>query len=192
MLKNLFTSQVRLDMLNLFLFDPEKEHYVREVTRQVGTEINAVRRELDNLEKLGLVRKWPRGNRLYYQVVTSHPLYHPLLNLAAHEFGLGGVLVENRHKLGKIRYAFLSQALLLGRSAADNEVDLFIVGEVYQEILKQFIRQEEKAHGHEINYMLISEGDFRALKSRKDPFLYDLLREPRIMLIGDEAEMVKR
>ena len=190
MLTALFTSKVRVAMLSLFLRDPEAEHYVREVTRVVGTEINAVRRELDNLERLGLIEKWPRGNRLYYRVVVGHPLYRSLLSLISCEVGLGGLIIKHKRKLGKIKYAFIARALPMGRIAEEKDVDLFLVGDVHLEILKQYIRKVEKEHGHELNYMALSEGEFSSLKARKDAFLNSLLLLPRIMLIGDEAEMV--
>lgn len=191
MLENLFTSKVRVDMLKLFLRNSGKEHYVREITRAVGTEINAVRRELENLEGMGLVRKWPRGNRLYYKTVTSHPLCFPLLDLIARESGLGGLMLKHKRKLGKVKYAFIVRSFPLGRVAKENEVDLFLVGDIYLEILKQYIRKAEKEHGHEINYTLLSEREFKALKARKDTFIQNLLLAPRIMLIGDEEELVK-
>ena len=190
MLKDLFTSQVRVDMLKLFLRHPGKEHYVREITRAVGTEINAVRRELENLENIGLVKKWPRGNRLYYKTVISHPLYRPLLALIAHESGLGGLILKHKRKLGRIKYAFVAQALPMGRVAKENEVDLVLVGDIHIEILKQYIRKAEKEHGHEINYTILSEHEFKTLKARRDAFIDKLLRMPRIMLIGDEEGMV--
>jgi len=190
MLEKLFTSKVRVDMLKLFLRDPEEEYYVREITRAVGTEINAVRRELENLENIGLVKKWPRGNRLYYKTVTSHPLYSSLLVLIAHESGLGGLILKNKRKLGKLKYAFIAQALPMGRIAKENEVDLVLVGDMYPEILKQYIRKAEKMHDHEINYTALSEKEFKALKAHKDAFIQKLLLMPRIMLIGSEEELV--
>lgn len=190
MLKDLFTSQVRVDMLKLFLRHPEEEHYVREITRAVGTEINAVRRELENFEKIGLVKKWPRGNRLYYKAVAIHPLYRSLLGLICHGSGLGGLIFKHKRKLGKIKYAFIAQALPMGRVAEENEVDLVLIGDVHVEILKQYVRKAEKEHDHEVNYTILSEHEFKTLKARKDAFIDKLLLMPRIMLIGDEEDLV--
>lgn len=190
MLESLFTSKVRVDMLKLFLLDPEEEYYVRQITRAVDTEINAVRRELKNLEDLGLVKKWERGNRLYYKIVTDHLLYDPLLVLISHEAGLGGLILKHKRKLGNIKYAFLSKALPKGRVPEEKDVDLVLVGELNLEVLKQYVRKAEKEHGHEINYMVISEVEFEALKARKDVFINKVLTLPRIMLLGDEEEMV--
>ncbi len=191
MLEDLFTSKVRVDMLKLFLRDPEEEYYVREITRAVDTEINAVRRELENLEDLKLVKKWKRGNRLYYKVIPDHPLYDPLLTLISHEAGLGGLIFKHKNKLGNIKYAFFAKALPKGRVAEENDVDLVMVGEINAEVLKQYVRKVEKEHEHEINYMVLSEAEFAALKARKDTFIQKILTMPRIMLLGDEERMVQ-
>ncbi len=190
MLEDLFTSKVRVDMLKLFLRDPEEEYYVREITRAVDTEINAVRRELENFEELKLVKKWKRGNRLYYKVIPDHPLYDPLLVLISHEAGMGGLILKHKNKLGNIKYAFLAKALPKGRVAEENEVDLVLVGDINAEVLKQYVRKAEKEHEHEINYMVLSEVEFNALKARKDPFIQKILTMPRILLLGDEEGMV--
>jgi len=190
MLEELFTSKVRVEMLKLFIRDPEDEYYVREITRAVETEINAVRRELENFENLGLVEKWERGNRLYYKVRTSHPLYDPLLMLISHEFGLGGIIIKHKNKLGNIRYAFMAKALPKGRVAEEKDVDLVLVGDINTEVLKQYIRAVEKEHKHEINYMVLSETEFKALKARKDAFFQRILVQPRVMLLGDEDKMI--
>ncbi|MFW6109847.1 MAG: winged helix-turn-helix domain-containing protein [Patescibacteria group bacterium] len=190
MLEDLLTSKVRVDMLKLLLRDPEEEHYVREITRAVDTEINAVRRELANLEDLGLVKKWRRGNRLYYKTNSDHPLYIPLLDLVCHESGLGRLILKHKRKLGKLKYAYMARALPMGRIAEEDEIDLVLIGEVHIEILRQYVHKAEKKHGHEINYTVLTKDEFTALKDRDDYFVRKLLTMPRIMLLGDEEDLV--
>ena len=178
-------------MLKIFLPHPEEEHYVREITRMVKTEINAVRRELENLERIGLITKWSRGNRLYYKAVTTNTLYDPLLALISHESGLGGSILKHKRKLGKIKYAFIAKALPMGRVAKERDVDLVLIGDIHVEILKQYIRKAEEEHNHEINYTILSEHEFKTLKARRDGFIRELLLIPRIMLIGGEESLVR-
>ena len=54
MLERLFSSRARVKLLELFLLHPEREIHVREICRITGLNINAVRRELANLEGLRL------------------------------------------------------------------------------------------------------------------------------------------
>jgi DNA-binding IclR family transcriptional regulator len=78
MLERLFTSRTRVKLLQLFLLHPEREVHVREICRITGSNINAVRRELANLEELGLLRSRRAGNALFYTVNIVCPVYWEL------------------------------------------------------------------------------------------------------------------
>jgi len=53
MLERIFTSKTRVKILTLFMINPQKEMFVREISRSINENINAVRRELSNLEQIG-------------------------------------------------------------------------------------------------------------------------------------------
>ena len=55
MLDKLFGSKARLKILKLFVLHPEEEFYIREIARNLKLQLNSVRRELENLEKFGLL-----------------------------------------------------------------------------------------------------------------------------------------
>jgi hypothetical protein len=55
MLNKLFGSKARVKILKLFLSHPEEKFYIRQVTRELGLQLNSVRRELENLETFGLL-----------------------------------------------------------------------------------------------------------------------------------------
>ena len=73
-LKYFITSKAKRNVLHLFMLDPGKPHYTREVARLTGEPLNAVRRELGYLEKAGLLSSRAQGNLKYYEVVKSFPL----------------------------------------------------------------------------------------------------------------------
>ena len=52
----LFGSKTRVKLLNLFLTNPDKSFYVREITRLIDEQVNSVRRELKNLEEFKVVK----------------------------------------------------------------------------------------------------------------------------------------
>lgn len=62
MLAKLFGSNARVKILKLFLVNPEKNFYIRQISRDLGLQINSVRRELDNLEKFGLLKSFSAKN----------------------------------------------------------------------------------------------------------------------------------
>src|SRR3989339_1393037 len=98
-LTDLFVSRVRVKLIKIFLSQPQEIFYVRQLVRETGEEINAVRRELLRLETRGLVKKEPRANRLYYSFVKTYPFYQDLLSLVAKTSGLGATIIKNKNKL---------------------------------------------------------------------------------------------
>ncbi len=81
MLERLFTSRTRVKLLELFLLHPEREIHVREICRRTGLNINAVRRELANLEELGLLRSRRAGNARFYTANIAFPIYQELVSI---------------------------------------------------------------------------------------------------------------
>jgi DNA-binding transcriptional ArsR family regulator len=116
MLIDLLVSEVRVKMLSILLTNTDKPLHVRALVREVGTEINAVRRELKRLHELGLVIKQPSGNRIYYSANTGHYMFPELLALVFKEDGLAKILLEKKDKLGPVDYMFLSKGFLRGRA----------------------------------------------------------------------------
>ncbi len=190
MLADLIVSRVRVKILQLFFLNPGKIYHVRDIVRRTDEEINAVRRELLHMEKAGLLAKERRANRLFYNLRRDYALYFDLVNLIGKTAGLGGEILKNRVKLGKIKFAMISGKFLRNLPRDNNHVDLLIVGKVVLPELGQIVRQEEVKREKEINYTVMSEEEFDFRKKRRDPFVLDVLRGSRIMLLGDEEELV--
>ncbi|MCL4338595.1 hypothetical protein M1271_02825 [Patescibacteria group bacterium] len=190
MLSDLIVSRVRVKVLELFFLNLGNIYHVREIVRRTSEEINAVRRELSHLEKAGLLSKERRANRLFYNLRKDYPLYFDILALVIKNSGLGGDMLKNKVKLGKVKYAMISGRYARGMQRAANTVDLLVVGKVVLPELSQIVRQEEVRREREINYTVMSEEEFDFRKKRRDPFVLEILKGSRIMLIGDEEELV--
>lgn len=190
MLKDLIVSRVRVKILTLFLTHPDSMYHVREIVRQIGEEINAVRRELAHMEQCAIVSKEPRANRLYYTFRKNYPLYFELLELVIKTSGLGGEVLKNRAKLGKLKFVMLAGAFARGVKHDANSVDLLVVGSVVLPELAQIVRAEEGRRGREINYTVMTEEEFMFRKRRRDPFILQITHGSRVMIVGDEEELV--
>ncbi|PJA89771.1 MAG: hypothetical protein CO137_02505, partial [Candidatus Magasanikbacteria bacterium CG_4_9_14_3_um_filter_32_9] len=57
MLEHLFGSKTRLKLLKTFFREPDNPFFIRELTREIDSHINAVRREISLLVKVGLVEE---------------------------------------------------------------------------------------------------------------------------------------
>ncbi|OGV96516.1 hypothetical protein A2W24_03310 [Microgenomates group bacterium RBG_16_45_19] len=191
-LKDFIISRVRVKLLKIFYDNPQEMLYVRQLTRIADEEINAVRRELDRMDKCGLIKKEKRGNRLYYFINQSYDFYEDLLSLVAKSTGVGLNLRENRKKLGKVKFALLSGKFVRRKDRLSDEVDLLLVGDVVMPELNLIVLKEQTRLKTEINYTVMTEAEFMFRKSRRDPFLLAILSKSRIMIIGDEEGLVDR
>jgi len=191
MLSDLITSKSRIKLLSVFLGNPFEMFHVRELVRRTGDEINAVRRELLFLEKKGILSKEPRANRVYYSLSKNYPFYFDLLRIGVKTVGLGTDILENRAKLGKIKYAMFSGKFARRLKVEPDEINLLLVGTVVLPELTLLIRAEEKRLNTEINYTVMSEDEFDFRKKRRDPFILSILSGSRVMLIGDEESMLE-
>ena len=77
MIDALFGSKTRVKLLHLFLNNPGKSFYVREITRLIDEQINSVRRELSNLMEVGVITSSTAENKLYYEVNQLYEHYIP-------------------------------------------------------------------------------------------------------------------
>lgn len=191
-LTDFMVSRVRSKLLTTFLQDPQEMFYVRQLTRKVGEEINAVRRELENMRRKGMVRSEPRGNRLYYTFKKDYIFYQELLQLVAKTSGLGGAIIKERNKLGKIKFTMVSGGFVRRKPRRKDEVDLLVVGNIVLPQLAALIREEEARRDQEINYTVMTKEEFEFRRSRRDPFLLGILAGSRIMIIGNEEDLVEQ
>jgi hypothetical protein len=188
MLKNLLVSEVRIRILDVLLKSPQEPLHVRAIVRKVGAEINAVRRELENLAEIKLLSKRQSSNRLYYSVNTSHQFYNELLSMLAKEKGLGADIIKHAGEFGDIEFGMMSLEFLRGRQASPLEVDIFFVGDINDDPLHKFIAGYEREMGREINYSTMKSEEFKFRKRTNDQFIFKVLSQSRTMLIGDEEK----
>lgn len=188
MLKELFISKVRVAVIGLFLTNPGDSFHVREISRRVRAEINAVRRELNRLEKIRFLKKTPRGNRLYYSVRPDFVLLDELYGMVVKDVGLGREILNQKDELGKISFTVLSKPFVKGRVSKPSEVDLLLVGKIDADKLERIIRREQERIGREVNYTVLTPEEFDFRKRRRDPFLLSVLQQSWFVLLGSEEK----
>jgi hypothetical protein len=165
-------------------------YHIRDCVRQVDEEINAVRRELIMLEKKKVLKREQRANRVYYSLSKDYPFYFDLLKIGAKTIGLGQQILENRAKLGKIKFAMFAGRFIRRMKKNPEDVDLIIVGTIVLPELALLVRNEEARLGTEINYTAMTEEEFTFRKQRSDPFIATILTGSHVMIIGDEEGLL--
>jgi len=192
MLEELFVSRVRVKILQLFLSSPQESlFHVREIVRRVSEEINAVRRELARMEKYGMASSEWRANRRLYRFRKDYLYHRELISLVAKTTGLGGNFLKHRVNLGKVKFAFLSTRFVKYIPSSSEDVDLLVVGNIVLPQLQAIIADEQAKREQEINYSFMDEAEFHFRVKRRDPFILRVLIQPKVMLVGDEDELLE-
>jgi predicted nucleotidyltransferase len=184
MLEAIISSKTRVKLLTLFLLNPEREYYVREIVRMTEENINAVRRELANLESFGLIAGMKKGNQQYYTVNRDFFLYEDLQKILLKTEGVAGVIKEKLVNLEKIDCMFIYGSFASAKAKAQSDIDLFIIGDVDENQLIPLVHESERALNREINYTLMRRSEMKKRKKTGDPFVKHVMQEPKIMIIG--------
>ncbi len=199
MLENIFGSRTRVKLLKLFLIHPERSFFVRELARKTGEEINSIRRELNNLEELGLIKveneagfnkgsvrrqgQTKKEKRKFYSVNTNFLLYNEFKNLILKSrFLLEKSLVKEINNLGKVKLLVLSGVFVDDKKA---KTDFLIVGNIDREKLKLLIGKLEKNFDQEIRYTVMTTQEFNYRNRITDKFLFEMLEGRKIIVIDN-------
>jgi predicted nucleotidyltransferase len=184
MLEYFITSKTKRNLLKLFLTNPEKSFYTREVAKLTGEPLNAVRRELGYLEKSGLLRARREGNRKYFEVVKDFPFFVELKKIIYSTVALGDYLRDRLNDSRLIEVAFIYGSVAKSEERKKSDIDLFVVGRIEEEELHSLISDIEGETGREINYTLMTKEEFVRRNKRNEPFIRRILKEDKMMLKG--------
>jgi predicted nucleotidyltransferase len=185
MLEYFITSKTKRSLLKLFLTNPERRFYTREIAKITGEPLNAVRRELGYLEKAGLLKSHKEGNLKYFEVVKEFPFYPELKKIIYSTVALGDYLRDRLKDSESIELAFVYGSVARNEETEKSDIDLFVVGEIEEAEFHELVSDIEKGIGREVNYTLMTRREFKERKNRGEPFLRRVIREKKLVLKGN-------
>lgn len=191
MLEHIIPSKTRRKILELFFHHPNENYYLRKVVRDVNEEVNAVKRELDILTEAKVLLKEKRLNKIFFVLNKNYRYYQEFLRIFSKTTSLALAIYQNLPKLGKIKFIALSTKYIKKIVIKEDEVYLLIVGVVVLPEINSIIKEAEKDFGSEINYTVMTEDEFLFRKKNNDPFIWRFLKQPKVMLVGLEEDLLK-
>lgn len=177
MLKALFSSKARVKLLTTFLLNPDEEYFIRELTRRLDEQINSVRRELDNLKKIGLLKSKLRNRKKFYYTNKDFIIYNELRDIILKSMSNDGGLIRKITKIGDIELLLLS-GLFVGKEAA---VDLLLVGDIDKTKLQKLLSAHSK-EGKDVKFTNMNKKDFLYRLECKDKFIRDFIADDKTIV----------
>lgn len=182
-LKALFSSQTRVKLLSVFLLHPEEEYFIRQLTRLLGEQINSIRRELENLRRIGLVKARHKNRKKFYKTDTDFIFYQELRNMFQKDVKGGeSQTVASLKSLPGLQFLELAGSFV----GTHSKVDLLVVGDVKKEVIELLLQQDPSMRS--VKYSLFSKADFLYRLSLRDRFILEIVDDPRHMVVVNHIE----
>lgn len=192
MIDALFGSKTRVKLLHLFLNNPGKSFYVREITRLIDEQINSVRRELSNMSTVGIIDTIndTDDNKLYYEVNQRYEHYVALRAIFADQPTKTSRSVKQADdwqpivsSLSGIRIAIAAGILVQGSAS---KVDLLLVGSLAPTKVKTAIKSIERLEGRELTYSVLTYDEFYYRLSVRDKFITEILNSNHLVVVDTD------
>lgn len=183
--------KARAEVLRLLFAESSRELHLRELGRLSGLTIGTIQQEVARLKKADLLETRRDGNRLYYRANASHPIFPELQKIALKTTGLRDQLADALKGQAGIDLAFVFGSSAAGTVGASSDVDLMVIGSVGLRTLAPCIRPVTATIGREVNPHVLAPTTFTAKARSGDTFLTNVLKAPKIWIIGNPDELGK-
>ena len=188
----LFPASYRRQVLSLLLLHPERRLHVREIARLTGTAAGTLNKELTRLHGAGLLNRERVGNQVQYFANRSHQIYPELAGILRKTVGLADVLIEALTPLAnEVQVAFVFGSIARGAETTGSDIDLLIIGGSDFGSVVDALHPAQEQLGREINPKVFSAREWKAKFRSRDPFVREVLAQPKIFLIGSEDELAE-
>lgn len=194
-LSKIFGSKCRAKLLEKFFLEfyagKNEGFHMRGLARDLDEQINSVKRELDNLEELWVLKA---KTELRKKIFTVNPHFYLL-----REFQ--DIFLKSYNPLDEIKKFFKTQALLevvIVNESIKNKLvedgkailDIFMIGEVDREAFAEFL--QSIFFDKKIKFAIISTEDFFNRLSYGDKLIHNILREKGNIFIKDALKVKEK
>lgn len=182
-------SKIRQSLLAIFFTNPTQKYYLRELQRILGYSAGSIRRELMRFQGDGLFVTKRTGNLLYYSLNQAHPLFKDLKSIISKTVGIEAGIKSVLSGIKGIKAAFIYGSFASGKENSASDIDIMIIGSFDSSVLNERLCVLEKRLRREINPTSYSYREYKAKKRLKSGFILELLKRPKIILVGKKDDL---
>ncbi|VVO05502.1 transcriptional regulator [Pseudomonas fluorescens] len=182
----LFTT-TQQKVLGLLFGKPDQSFYANEIARWAQVGKGSLMRELDRLQRAGVLTLIRQGNQTHYQANPDCPIYAELLGIARKTFGIAEPLRQALQPFAEqITWAFVYGSIAKDQANASSDIDLMLIGEGlhYSEMMERLMPLEEQL-GRVLSPTLYTPGDWAAKLAADNSFVVRVAQQNKINLMGE-------
>ncbi|HEX5869072.1 MAG TPA: nucleotidyltransferase domain-containing protein [Longimicrobium sp.] len=173
-----------------FAVHPDDAPYGREIQRRTGLTPRSLQTELGRLESLGVIRRRKEGRLVRYELVESNPRWRALRSLVRELADPVDVVRNALADVPGIGAAFVFGSFARGDTREDSDVDVFIIGkDIPDHLLYRGTIEAQILLNREVNIVDMTREDLVRRIESGSSFIRNVLRGPKVWLVGSEAEL---
>jgi len=183
----LFTP-VQQRVLGLLFGQPGRRFQSAELIRLAGSGTGAVHRQLQRLEKAGLVTVSRDGNQKYYAAHKDAPVFPELHTLIVKTVGVVEPIYAALAALAdQIALAFVFGSVAKGSERGASDLDLLVVTDdlTYADVYAA-LSPAEQTLGRTINPTVFTAAEWKKKRNHHDSFAARITEQPRLFVIGGD------
>lgn len=188
-LELIFGSKVRARLLTLLFDSAEAEYHLRDIARKTDLAIRTIQQDIHKLIKVELITSRRDGNRLYFKANKNHPITADIRQIIQKTTGLIPLLGNALKNSKEIQIAFVFGSFGRETERAESDVDLIVIGSIGLRKLMPLVSKVTRTVGREINPHIFTESEYAERLKAKNHFLKEVLKTPKIFVIGSEDEL---
>ncbi len=188
-LPHIWSSKLRQKLFRLYFSQTNGMYYLRELERLLDEPVGNIRREILRWSKAGLFLRERVGNLTFYSLNKSFPLYEELKRIVSNTIGIEHTLREGLKGIKRIGIGIIYGSVASGEDTGNSDVDVLLIGNPDMDHLVKNIQEIEKEVSRDINYVLYTPEEYRLKKKAENTFIMDVLRNPKIYIIGSEDDL---
>ncbi|MDH0864443.1 nucleotidyltransferase domain-containing protein [Mitsuaria sp. GD03876] len=189
-LTEIFGSVGRFRVLRALFSEPERGFGQRELAAEAGTDAGSVARWLRRWASTGLVVRRETAGVPRYSA-SADPTLMPLVQLMQQDSALARALREALEPLKGIQAAVVFGSVARGEAGAGSDIDVLVLGTLSELKLNVVLKPVGRALRREVRATVSTIASFQEQLRGGESFAQDIVRGPRIPLIGEfDAEVL--
>jgi predicted nucleotidyltransferase len=188
MLEALFSSKTRVRMLALLILGGGEPLHTRLISQKINAPYSQTWRELERLEKAGLLNSNTIGRLRFFQVNPKCAILPDLRTLLLKADGFGEEVRKALRGI-PINAAFIYGSMASNQADLSSDIDLMIIGDASLEDLSNVIYKLEKKLSRAINYSIFPLKEWQERIRKGDAFLKNVKAGPKIWIIGGDNDL---
>jgi predicted nucleotidyltransferase len=182
----LFTT-TQQKVLGLLFGKPDRSFYANEIVRWAQVGKGSLMRELDRLQRAGVLTMSRQGNQTHYQANPDCPIYTELMGITRKTFGIAQPLRDALQAFAdQLDWAFVYGSIAKDQANASSDIDLMLIGKGlhYSEVMERLLPLEEQL-SRTFNPTLYTPEDWAAKIKAENSFVVRVAQQDKINLMGE-------